>query len=121
MTFRRRAPATEKLLIDESVEEARRAIYVSNKLNRLVTTKEYEFDAMFLPKDTGQDVKTYMEDVYDPAISKMQAQSATRDVVPGRESEHQRNAPPMQRTRHNLGSVFNDETHKVFRPPPPPV
>ena len=120
--FRKRAAATEKLLIDECIEEARRAIYTANKMNRLVTEKSYEYDSMFIPKDTGQNVKEYMEEVYDPAVSKRSAAAMTREVVGGREDEHQRMTPlaKAKKSRDVAGAYKDDSFSGVFRPPAPP-
>lgn len=123
--FRRRAAATEKYLIDECIEEARRAVYVLAKHQNFTITKNYEFDAMGIPKDTGQDVRKYMEEVYDPEISRMQFQNFT-DVQPGHESEHQQSLSPTSGARHWKGKqssqlkVEVSEDDKVRRPPPPP-
>lgn len=139
MTFRRRAQATEKLLIDECIEEARRSIYILDKHHRLTLTREYEFDSMAMPKDTGQDVKTFMEEVYDPEISRQQFANVT-DVTPGNEQYHQRSkaeankdktagAGPggvghsnfrMAKSQGDFKNMIKEED-MVFRPPPPPM
>ncbi|CCW60226.1 unnamed protein product [Phytomonas sp. EM1] len=124
--FRRRANATEKYLIDECVEECRRAIYVLEKHRNFTRTRTYEFDTMTMPKDTGQDVKTYMEEVYDPEISRMQFQNFT-DVQPGKEHLHKQGLGPASGANHwkkqrSLGqyNVEIREEDKTLRPPPPP-
>lgn len=129
---RRRSQATEKLLIDECIEEMRRAIYVIQKNHNFTKTKEYEFDAMSMPKDTGQDVKTYMEEVYDPEVSRMQFSNIT-DVVPGQEDKHAQNLSPASGQHHfkdsKLGGGGADGSFKIQikdedmqrRPPPPPT
>lgn len=126
MAFRRRSTATEKLLVDECIEEARRALYVLGKHHQFTVTREYEFDSMSLPKDTGQDVKTYMEEHYDPEISRMQFQNFT-DVQPGKEHLHRQNLSPTSGQNHwrdqkNAANYRPEikEEDKVFRPPPPP-
>ncbi|KAG5485782.1 hypothetical protein LSCM1_07194 [Leishmania martiniquensis] len=126
MCFRRRAMATEKLLIDECIEECRRSIYVLGKHHHFTKTGTYEFDSMALPKDTGQDVKTYMEEVYDPEQSRMQFQNFT-DVQPGREHLHRQGLGPTsgphhwrdQRSSEGFRVEIRDED-KALRPPPPP-
>ncbi|KAH9584160.1 hypothetical protein LSM04_000608 [Trypanosoma melophagium] len=133
--FRRRALATEKLLIDECIEEARRAIYVLEKHHNFTLTRSYEFDSMGIPKDTGQDVQTYMEEVYDPELSRQQFQHF-QDVQPGREYLHQqRGLGPTSGQHHWWDGKQNGqrqqqsstgykveirEEDKVLRPPPPP-
>lgn len=126
MAFRRRSSVTEKLLADECVEEARRAIYVLGKHHQFTTTRQYEFDSMSLPKDTGQDVKTYMEEHYDPEVSRMQFQNFN-DVQPGKEHLHQQNLSPTGGRHHwrdqKSAASYKPEIReedKVFRPPPPP-
>lgn len=124
--FRRRAQATEKLLIDECVEECRRAIYIMQKHHNFTLQRTYEFDSMSLPKDTGQNVKEYMENVYDPEVSRMQLQHFA-DVKPGREDEHKQGLGPTSSSHHwrdgpkstDMRPQIRDED-KVFRPPPPP-
>ncbi|KAG5486460.1 hypothetical protein LSCM4_07391 [Leishmania orientalis] len=126
MCFRRRAMATEKLLIDECIEECRRSIYVLEKHHQFTKTGTYEFDSMTLPKDTGQDVKTYMEEVYDPEQSRMQFQNFT-DVQPGREHLHRQGLGPTsgphhwkdQRSSEGFKVEIRDED-RALRPPPPP-
>ncbi|AYU76356.1 hypothetical protein conserved [Leishmania donovani] len=126
MCFRRRAMATEKLLIDECIEECRRSIYVLEKHHNFTKTGTYEFDSMTLPKDTGQDVKTYMEEVYDPEQSRMQFQNFT-DVQPGREHLHRQGLGPTsgshhwkdQKTSEGFKVEIRDED-RALRPPPPP-
>lgn len=126
MAFRRRSKATEKLLIDECVEECRRAIYVLEKHHNFTKTGRYEFDSMTLPKDTGQDVKTYMEEVYDPELSRQQFQNFT-DVQPGKEHLHRQGLGPTsgqhhwkeQRSSEAFKVEIRDED-KAMRPPPPP-
>ena len=81
LAFRKRAKATEKLLIDECIEEARRSIYVLDKHNQMGKTKEFKFDDMGLPQDTGQDVKTYMEEVFDPAAARGTYGDLTHDSI----------------------------------------
>lgn len=134
MTFRRRAKATEKLLIDECIEEARRSIYILDKHHRLTLTREYEFDSMAMPKDTGQDVKTYMEEVYDPEVSRQQF-AQIQDVQPGKEQYHQMSKASAQADKSAgvAGGNFRMAKHQndfksmikeedmVFRPPPPPM
>jgi hypothetical protein len=93
LTFRKRAKATEKLLIDECIEEARRAVYVLQKNHNFTKTREYEFDSMTLPKDTGQNVKQYMEEVYDPEMSRQEF-ARFQDVQPGKESMHTQRLGP---------------------------
>lgn len=125
--FRRRAMATEKLLIDECVEEARRAIYVLAKHHNFTLTRSYEFDSMGIPKDTGQDVQTYMEEVYDPEVSRQQFQHF-QDVQPGREYLHQQRGLGPTSGRHHWHEQTSSadyrveirEEDKVLRPPPPP-
>lgn len=126
MAFRRRAMATEKLLIDECIEECRRAIYVLQKHHTFSTTRVYEFDSMNIPKDTGQDVKTYMEEVYDPEMSRMQFQNFT-DVQPGKEHLHRQGLGPTSGAHHwkeqRSSAAFKVEIReddKALRPPPPP-
>lgn len=133
LTFRRRAAATEKLLIDECIEEARRALYVIGKHHAFTETREYEYDSMTMPKDTGQDVKTYMEEVYDPEISRQQFQRIS-DVQPGKEHLHTQGLGPTSgpsQFRKNSsggdgggnGGAFKIEIKdedKSLRPPPPP-
>lgn len=126
--FRRRATATEKLLIDECIEEARRAIYVLEKHHNFTKTGTYEFDIMGLPKDTGQDVKTFMEEHYDPEYSRQQFQHF-QDVQPGREHLHnQKGLGPTSGAHHwkdqTSSSGFKVEIRdedKAMRPPPPPM
>ncbi|EPY31245.1 hypothetical protein AGDE_09150 [Angomonas deanei] len=126
-TFRRRAQATEKLLIDECVEECRRAIYVLQKHHNFTINKTYEFDTMTMPKDTGQDVKTYMEEVYDPEISRQQFQQFT-DVQPGKEHLHKQGLSPTSGPNHWMDQK-DSSSYKVQlkdediarRPPPPPT
>ncbi|GET86184.1 hypothetical protein, conserved [Leishmania tarentolae] len=126
MCFRRRALATEKLLIDECIEECRRSIYVLEKHHNFTKTGTYEFDSMTLPKDTGQDVKTYMEEVYDPEQSRIQFQNFT-DVQPGKEHLHRQGLGPTsgshhwkdQRSSEGFKVEIRDED-KALRPPPPP-
>lgn len=138
MTFRRRAAATEKLLIDECIEEARRALYVLGKHHAFTETRQYEYDSMTMPKDTGQDVKTYMEEVYDPEISRQQFQHFS-DVQPGKEHLHTQRLGPTTGVHHfgrnnSAGREDDDENgnptgrfkveikdeDKAMRPPPPP-
>lgn len=128
LTFRRRANATEKLLIDECVEEARRAMYVLGKHHAFTETRHYEYDSMTMPKDTGQDVKTYMEEVYDPEVSRQQFQHFS-DVQPGKEHLHAQKLSPTS-GQHHFGDSSKrysagfpteiKEEDKVLRPPPPP-
>lgn len=130
LTFRRRSAATEKLLIDECVEEARRAMYVLGKHHAFTESRQYEYDSMTMPKDTGQDVKTYMEEVYDPEVSRQQFQHFS-DVQPGKEHLHTQKLGPTS-GRHHFGNSGNSngnggsfqteirEEDKVLRPPPPP-
>ena len=119
LTYRKRARATEKLLVDECVEEARRAVYVLTKHNNMSKTGNFEFDSMYLPKDTGQDVPRYMEEIYDPAVGKQHAAKAN-DVVPGKEDLHQSDMKARQEhARSMFSSTIREEDH-VFRPPPPP-
>ena len=132
MAFRRRGKATEKLLIDECIEEARRAVYVLQKHHDFTKTGTYEYDSMGMPKDTGQDVKTYMEEVYDPEMSR-QYFSKMQDVQPGKEDLHnQKGLGPTAGEHHwktqksqgaNSGTykVNISEEDKVLRPPPPPL
>ncbi|CCW68502.1 unnamed protein product [Phytomonas sp. Hart1] len=124
--FRRRANATEKLLIDECVEECRRAIYVIEKHHNFTRTQTYEFDTMTMPKNTGQDVKTYMEEIYDPEVSRMQFQNFT-DVQPGKEHLHKQTFGPASGKNHwkrqQSVSQYNIELReedRSLRPPPPP-
>ncbi|RNC31467.1 hypothetical protein TcCL_Unassigned06005 [Trypanosoma cruzi] len=125
--FRRRAMATEKLLIDECIEEARRAVYVLGKHHNFTITRSYEFDNMGIPKDTGQDVQRYMEEVYDPELSRQQFQHF-QDVQPGKEYLHQqRGLGPTGGKHHWKGQTSSTEykveireEDKVLRPPPPP-
>jgi hypothetical protein len=119
-TYRNRAKVTEKLLIDECIEEARRAVYVLTKHNNYQKTGEYEYDSMFLPKDTGQDVGKFMDEVYDPSVGKQQY-SKVSDVVPGREDLHQaENRERVKKHRDLFRQTIKDED-KLFRPPAPPV
>lgn len=129
LTFRRRASATEKLLIDECVEEARRAMYVLGKHHAFTESRQYEYDSMTMPKDTGQDVKTYMEEVYDPEVSRQQFQHFS-DVQPGKEHLHSQKLGPAS-GKHHFGNSSSGggnggfkteirEEDKVLRPPPPP-
>lgn len=142
MAFRKRGKATEKLLIDECIEEARRAIYVLQKNHNFTKTGEYEYDSMAMPKDTGQDVKGYMEDVYDPEISR-QHFGRFQDVVPGQEDLHNQRMGPTsgefqmhRRKEKERGSGDDDDEEadgignfktritdedKALRPPPPPM
>ncbi|KEG11573.1 hypothetical protein DQ04_02471000 [Trypanosoma grayi] len=125
--FRRRAQATEKLLIDECIEEARRAIYVLEKHHNFTRTRTYEYDSMGIPKDTGQDVQTYMEEVYDPEVSRQQFQHF-QDVQPGREYLHQQRGLGPTSGRHHWQEQTSSAGYKVeireedkaLRPPPPP-
>lgn len=137
MITRRRAKATEKLLIDECVEEVRRAIYVLEKHRSFSETREYFFDSMALPKDTGQDVKTFMEEVYDPEVSKQEF-AHIQDVVPGKEQYgnqqglgpagsakgKQQSPEEMPGTgakdKFSYRAMIKDED-KAMRPPPPPT
>lgn len=146
IVFRKRKVATEKLLIDECIEEARRAAYVIQKNHDFTKSGEYEYDSMGLPKDTNQDVKTYMEDIYDPEMSKQQF-ARFQDVIPGQEHLHKQNLGPSAGEHHWKGGnrgkrseeeeasedanpltmssanykVTISEEDKVFRPPPPPM
>ena len=104
LAFRRRAMATEKLLIDECIEEARRSVYVLAKHKTFETTQNYDFDAMYLPKDTGQDVKSYMEKIYDPAASKSAYQNIA-DVQPGMEDLVMTNKNAMSGGRAGAGGM----------------
>ncbi|AAZ11427.1 Complex1_LYR-like, putative [Trypanosoma equiperdum] len=125
--FRRRATATEKLLIDECIEEARRAIYVLEKHHNFTRTHTYEYDSMGIPRDTGQDVATYMEEVYDPELSRQQFQHF-QDVQPGREYLHQQRGLGPTSGRHHWQQQRSSaeyrveirEEDKAMRPPPPP-
>ncbi|KAK7201875.1 hypothetical protein NESM_000254900 [Novymonas esmeraldas] len=126
MCFRRRAMATEKLLIDECIEECRRSIYVLEKHHNFTKTGTYEYDSMSLPKDTGQDVKTYMEEVYDPEQSRMQFQNFT-DVQPGMEDKHRQGLGPTAGAHHWKDQKSSEafkveirEEDRALRPPPPP-
>ncbi|KAG5510806.1 hypothetical protein JKF63_07878 [Porcisia hertigi] len=126
MCFRRRAMATEKLLIDECIEECRRSIYVLEKHHNFTKTGTYEFDTMTLPKDTGQDVKTYMEEVYDPEQSRMQFQNFS-DVQPGKEHLHRQGLGPTSGAHHWKNQKSSEgfkveirDEDRVLRPPPPP-
>ncbi|KPI90621.1 hypothetical protein ABL78_0217 [Leptomonas seymouri] len=126
MCFRRRAMATEKLLIDECIEECRRAIYVLEKHHNFTKTGTYEFDTMSMPKDTGQDVKTYMEEVYDPELSRQQFQHFS-DVQPGKEHLHRQGLGPTSGSHHwkeqrssEAFKVDIRDEDKALRPPPPP-
>lgn len=133
MSFRRRATATEKLLIDECIEEARRAAYIIQKNVNLSNTNEYEFDTMNLPKDTGQDVKTFMEDHYDPQVSRSQFEHI-KDVEPGKEKYHnqrlaandgyaqkkfQEGTREATKNMPNIYGTHVSDEAKQFRPPPP--
>lgn len=138
MAFRKRSLATEKLLIDECIEEARRVVYVLQKNHNFTKSGEYEFDSMVLPKDTGQDVKTYMEDVYDPEVQKHEF-ARFQDVKPGQEQHHNQRLGPasgeFQARRRGHKPVDDDDDDetpgnfkvrisdddKVLRPPPPPM
>ena len=128
LTFRKRAKVTEKLLIDECIEEARRNILLLGKMDLFTKTGEYMMDSTGLPKDTGQDVKSYMEEMYDPEVSK-QYLMATQDVVPGREDEHAgRFTPKLSETEihkkfENVTGFSErvEEALKERRPPPPPA
>lgn len=142
MITRRRAKATEKLLVDECVEETRRAIYVLEKHRSFSETREYFFDSMTLPKDTGQDVKTFMEEVYDPEISKQEF-AHIQDIVPGKEQySNQQGLGPAgsakgkvaadeaangtgatgtgAKEKFSYRNMIKDED-KAMRPPPPPT
>ncbi|RNF27452.1 uncharacterized protein Tco025E_00314 [Trypanosoma conorhini] len=126
--FRRRAMATEKLLIDECIEEARRAVYVLEKHHNFTITRSYEYDSMGIPKDTGQDVATYMEEVYDPEVSRQQFQHF-QDVQPGKEYLHQQRGLGPTSGKHHWQEQTSSagykveirEEDKVLRPPPPPM
>jgi hypothetical protein len=128
LTFRRRGKSTEKLLIDEAIEEARRGIYVAAKHNAMKESGEYKFDDMFLPKDTGQDVANFMEEVYDPVMSKKQLENV-KDVVPGKEDAHggalrgahyMSNRLARDSMREQLNRPVIKEADMRLRPPPPP-
>jgi hypothetical protein len=131
IAFRRRGKATEKLLVDECIEEARRAVYVITKHNDSKKSREYKYDDMFMPKDTGQDVQTYMEEVYDPAASKASFEQV-KDVEPGKEHEHRgglrgANAGKgymSQTERELIEKKLMEESqatsYYTHRPPPPP-
>jgi hypothetical protein len=131
LSFRRRGKATEKLLVDECIEEARRAVYVLRKHNDMKTTKEYKYDDMFMPKDTGQDVKTYMEEVYDPQASRASFQGV-KDVQPGKEHEHTTglrggnmgkgysSQVEREKAERNLLKDTQSAQYYTHRPPPPP-
>ncbi|CCD15218.1 unnamed protein product [Trypanosoma congolense IL3000] len=126
--FRRRSMATEKLLIDECIEEARRAIYVLQKHHNFTRTHTYEYDSMGIPRDTGQDVATYMEEVYDPELSRQQFQHF-QDVQPGREYLHQQRGLGPTSGQHHWHEQRSSaeyrveirEEDKALRPPPPPT
>jgi hypothetical protein len=125
MTFRRRAKATEKLLIDECIEESRRNLMILGKMQTFTKTGEYEFETTGLPKDTGQDVKTYMEEMYDPEMSK-QFMMATQDVTPDNEAEHKGRLHPKY-TKEEYHAKFAalkedrvGDDIRDMRPPPPP-
>lgn len=149
LSFRKRGKATEKLLIDECIEEARRAVYVLQKNHDFTKSGQYEFDSMTLPKDTGQNVKEYMEEVYDPEMSRQEF-ARFQDVKPGNEGLHQQRLGPTHgpiqkmrldgvrpnSTRAEAGDedalgddsdspsnfkVRISDEDKVFRPPPPPM
>jgi hypothetical protein len=123
LTYRRRSKATEKLLVDECVEEARRAVYVLTKHNNFAKTGEFEFDSMYLPKDTGQDVSHFMEETYDPAVAKQHIAKgkASQDVVPGKEDLHMNETFERQKAAKGMfKSAIRDED-KMFRPPAPPT
>ena len=127
LTFRRRAKATEKLLIDECIEEARRGIYVAAKHNAMKETGEYKFDDMFMPKDTGQDVKSFMEEVYDPVMSKRAMENA-KDVGPGNENtgntlrgaHYQTDRLARESMKEQLERPAITEEDLRLRPPAPP-
>merc|ERR1711991_866600 len=99
--------------------------------NEMKHTKEYKFDDMFLPKDTGQDVKTYMEEVYDPAMSRSQFQDV-KDVQPGREQEHAHglrgsnagkgymSSVERERVERQMMEETQSQNYYSHRPPPPP-
>jgi hypothetical protein len=121
--FRKRSVATEKLLIDECIEESRRILMHLGRLDSFSKTGEYEFDTTGLPKDTGQDVKTYMEEIYDPEVSKMYLM-ATQDVTPANEAEHTGKFRPSKEEREAKiaqmqCTTVRDDLHGM-RPPPPP-
>eukprot|EP00759_Apiculatamorpha_spiralis_P051068 PhF_6_TR5107/c0_g1_i1/m.7204 len=117
ISTRSRKAVTEKLMIDEFIEEARRSIYIANKMNMMAKTKTFEFDNMYLPKDQGQDVKDFMDNVFDPFMAKVEARNKTRDVVPGKEHLHQRRT---KKKKYSDPAAFKDESFDIFRPPPPP-
>lgn len=54
---------------------------------------------MTMPKDTGQDVKTYMEEVNDPEVSQAQFQNFT-DVQPSTEYLHPQRLGPTGGRHH---------------------
>ena len=139
LSFRRRGNATEKLLIDECIEEARRAIYILDKHNQFHVTKEYKFDDMYLPKDTGQDVEAYMEEVFDPIAARGQWGELGHDqIAPNEGIAAERGAQnPLHDSKtlwggggteklrqQRLKKKFEEETERAaptnFRPPPPP-
>jgi hypothetical protein len=131
IAFRRRGKATEKLLIDECIEEARRAVYVIQKHNDSKKSREYKYDDMFMPKDTGQDVQTYMEEVYDPAASKASFEQV-KDVEPGKEHEHRQSLrganagkgymsqTEREKVEKRMMEESNATSYYTHRPPPPP-
>jgi hypothetical protein len=125
LAFRKRAQATEKLLIDECIEEVRRNLMILGKMETMTRTGEYEFDTTGLPKDTGQDVKSYMEEMYDPEVTK-QYLMATQDVTPQNEAEYKGKLSPKytkEEYEAKFGHMKSPAISKDFvdmRPPPPP-
>mmetsp|Transcript_48466 Transcript_48466/g.55963 ORF Transcript_48466/g.55963 Transcript_48466/m.55963 type:complete len:115 (-) Transcript_48466:27-371(-) len=104
---------------------------------------------MTLPKDTGQNVKEYMEEIYDPEMSRQEF-ARFQDVQPGKEGLHTQRLGPTSgeiqkmrldgvRPNSTRAGVNGDEPlgddsdspsnfkirisdeDKVFRPPPPPM
>ena len=139
LCFRRRSHATEKALIDECIEEARRGVYILDKHNQFAKTKEYKYDDMFLPKDTGQDVAGYMEDVFDPVAARGQFGELGADAIApneGVQSMKGAQNPALDKTLWGAASAKDIARRKEmaadlskqnegaqpssFRPPPPP-
>ena len=97
------------------------------KMHEFTRTGEFMFDSTGLPKDTGQDVKTFMEEMYDPEVSK-QFMMATQDVQPGNEDKHSGKLSPhltAEEFKAKFSSMRDVEDRvtddiKDMRPPPPP-
>jgi hypothetical protein len=106
-------------------------VYVLQKHINMSTTFEYVYDDMALPKDTNQDVATYMEEVYDPEVSRQQF-AAVKDVQPGQEALHRQGMAPNSGSMQRAKTTGSEEDRKmagkwmpkpediVRRPPAPP-